>query len=400
MKIKMYTSAFAMMAVLGGCLGTDTEVVSTPAPVADLVPTGPTLDKLGLVATYTDGADAEAVRANAFSATDNSPESTEAKKLRTDYVNSQESETAATLLRNELSTLGDLPTNGDNDARANAIIFDINKIIIEEIAKGAGATEIEEAETTGENGDIRTYVDLDSLIKAVQTQIDFLTVRIVTDNKALVAKLITDATTTEDDGETFNDTVTLADGTVLDTRTIGFVDATQDGVFVAASLVAAYEEDDQGRITRVAFLETSGADYVPSDAVNEFSGRGRSIFAVKVDDGFFEAYEGESDITLNSDAQNGIVTAIAGNDNSVIEYTAGVTFNPTTGAFTGTNGVFDRTLNGRDEAEDTTLTANNAETLGQVHGDFADGHYTGLISANTDRLEVVGGIIGVSQQAK
>lgn len=386
MKIKMYTSALAILVALSACNSSnDTVTPTAPAPEAvppapEAVPTGP-VTKTGTTATFMNDADARTTSLTRSSGFRIAAQADATNPIVggaiTDLAAANKAQDDAETLNARLAALPNLDT-ANLVAEANQIIDDFNLL--------HGETDV---------ADVALNDSLAPSLASTQAIIDgALMATITAEEKDLAVAYYNEATTAGyGSGE-----ITLADGTVLQTESFGFVHADKDQAFVSSRLVAAYEEDSQGRITRVAFVEASGSDFVENGAMGTYVANGVAAFAVKVDGGFFNTLTGTSDVTINLATESGNVTAVAGGGR--LNYGSDVVFDPATGAFAASNGeiVYTTTPGTFGSTGSETITAQNAAILGQLHGDMKDANfgadYTGLVTATTDRMEAIGGIIG------
>mgnify|MGYP000005816442 CR=1 FL=1 len=390
MNFKMYSSTLAILVALSACSSSeDTATTVTPptvTPPTEVPPSGPTTGSDGTTNSYSNDADDRTTtlsRQGGFRVTNPSalsnPESNQ-------YNASVDNVSRANDFVNSLAALGDLDTAG-KVASANQLIVDFDAI---------PATNPDVAVTFA-IGDTTT-----AALASMQGVIDgSLNNRVGVRADALSAANNMAAETA---GRGF-DEITLADGTVLQTASWGNTQAGTEGAYVSSRVVAAYEEDSLGRITRVAFVEASGIDFTASDYTGNGAGNyvasGVSGFAVKVDDGFFDEFYGTSDLTINLARESGDVRAAASSADTgaTVRLRSDVVYNPITGTFSAANGELIYRINtgtGTGSGVEV-VTASNAQILGQLHGDMSSqfgADFTGIVTSNTDRIEAVGAIIG------
>ncbi len=382
MKIKTYTSALAILVALSACNSSnDTAAPAVPDPTPPVTePTGP-VAKEGTTATFDNEATDRTkslTRSSGFRVAAQA-DAAVVKPQVDALADANKAQSDAEALRARLAALPNLNT-ANLVAEANAIIADFNAL--------PGTTEVVDPVALDD--------PLAPAVASAQAVIDGDLMDVITDSeKALAVAYAQNADTDGGFGE-----ITLADGTVLQTASIGNVQADASNAFVSSRLVAAYEEDAQGRITRVAFVEASGTDFVANDAMGTYEADGISAFAVKVDGGFFNTLAGGSNVTINLATESGNVQAFANGASGEMFYGSDVVFDPATGAFTASNGelVYTAFPSTGGSTGSETVTANNAEILGQLHGDMKNkdfgADYTGIITSTTDRMEVIGGVIG------
>lgn len=378
----MYSSALAALIVLGAC----SESTTTTPPPPSVTPPTPVVTP-GLVNDGVDAAGQAQIRATALNPTPPSLEPAPVTAAKGVLATANTAETDSTGFRTDLQNLGDLTTPA-KVAAANALIGQFNT------ASGAALAPV------------ILNDDLNVTLTAAQTQIDTVLVPSVTTSEtALAAAYGGTATTNGAPGVQNAGQIVLADGTVLQTRSFGLLQADATGEFTGAQIVAAFEQDATGRVTRVAYVEATGAAFAPDAAVLNYTATGGAVFGVRVNGGFFDKLDGTSSVTLNSTTQSGTVTAtgfsvdqldtpIAGG--GTVNYAANVNFNPATGAFTSSNGqVIYNTVLGSGGGGGTVITqANNAVLDGQLRGPLATADYTGVITSTTADMETVGAIIG------
>ena len=385
MKIKTYTSALAILVALSACNSSnDTAAPAVPDPTPPVTePTGP-VAKEGTTATFDNEATDRTkslTRSSGFRITAQAT----AAEVETEVAAltaANKAQADAEALRARLAALPNLNT-ANLVTEANDIITAFNTLVGDPDAVDPVALE----------------GSLAPAVASAQAVIDGDLMDVITDSEKALA--VAYAQNADTDGFGFGE-ITLADGTVLQTGSIGNVQADASNAFVSSRLVTAFEEDAQGRITRVAFVEASGTDFVANDAMGTYQADGFSAFAVKVDGGFFNALSGGSNVTIDLATESGNVQARAGGVSADIELTYGsdVVFDPATGAFTASNGeiVYTAFPNTGGGTGSETVTANNAAILGQLHGDMKNENfgadYTGIITSTTDRMEVIGGVIG------
>ena len=377
MNIKLYTSALAIIVALSACSGSSSNDTVAPTPAPE--PTGP-VTKAGTTATFMNDADARTTsltRSSGFRI--QAQLDAAAIKPQTDALAAaNKDQDDAEKLSARLAALPNLNTQNLVD-EANSIITDFNSL--------GAATNVAQVAL---NDPLAPSV---AATKAVISG-DLMDTIVASEKDLAVARA---GAPTE--GAGFGE-ITLADGSVLQTASIGNTQADKDKAFVSSRLVAAYEEDSQGRITRVAFVEASGSDFVPNGAMGTYEADGLAAFAVKVDGGFFNTLAGSSQVTIDLATESGNVQATAQGQNAQMTYGSDVVFDPATGGFTASNGeIVYTTFSGTNGSTgNETITAQNAAILGQLHGDLKNENfgadYTGVVTATTDRMEAVGGIIG------
>lgn len=204
--------------------------------------------------------------------------------------------------------------------------------------------------------------------------------------------------------------IKLADGTVVQTHTTGIVSANRNGAYVQANVVAAYEEDAAGRVTRVAFVETSGTPYGGvAPGARTYTAQGQSFMAIRVDDGFFDTFVGESRVQLDIGRQSGNVLATgskaSGDNKDIIKsYVFGgdVMFDPAKGTFSTQNGKLTYQVGPRTAGQTgmQTYVAENGLLLGQIHdqiGSRLGAAYTGVLNVDGERVDATGAIIGTER---
>lgn len=385
-KITMYSSALAMMVALSACNSSSTPA-TTPPPVEPPVvtPTGP-LTKSGTTATYRNGDTGESsARAGAYRIKSQANVDAQVAALAT-------TRTKLATAQSALASLEALPDFvGPNAVLAEIYLAEYNTTLV------AGSTyKFDSSEIAAPNAKAAILKKAKAGIKNEHES------NIAGALNAL--RIARKASPTEGGNK---QEIVLADGTVLQTESQGRVSANEQGAFVNARTVAAYEEDAQGRITRVAFLEASGGDYTAANSgVGTYTASGTSQFFVKVGGDFFDQLNGSSKVNMNLVTQSGNVEAAHNSTGKALTYRSDVTFDPATGAFKASNGrvVYTTTTNTQGGTGGETLTANNAQILGQLHGQVRGANegltnqwgadYTGVVTAKDGRLEAVGTIIG------